>query len=50
LCLTNAPDGFDFIPMGDRSFVIEGAVDTVPRAHFEAAARECPERAIIIED
>jgi ferredoxin len=49
LCLTNAPDAFEFIDLEDRSVVIEGAVDTVPLALFEAAARECPERAIIIE-
>jgi ferredoxin len=50
LCLTHAPDAFEFIAMEDRAVVIEGAVDTVPRVQFEAAARECPERAIIIED
>lgn len=50
LCLTYAPDGFEFIDLEDRSVVIDGAVDTVPREMFEAAARECPERAIVIED
>lgn len=50
LCLTHAPDAFEFIDLEDRSVVIEGAVDTVPREHFEAAARECPERAIVITD
>jgi ferredoxin len=50
LCLTNAPDAFEFIAMEDRSVVIEGAASSVARAQFEAAARECPERAIIIED
>jgi ferredoxin len=49
LCLTHAPDAFEFIDLEDRSVVIEGAVDTVPLAVFEVAARECPERAIIIE-
>lgn len=50
LCLTHAPEGFEFIDIEDRSQVVAGAVDTVPRAFFEAAARECPERAIAIED
>jgi len=49
LCLTHAPDAFEFIDLEDRSVVIEGAVDTVALAVFEAAARECPERAIVIE-
>jgi ferredoxin len=50
LCLTHAPDGFEFIDLEDRSVVRDGAADHVPRAQFEAAARECPERAIVIED
>lgn len=50
LCLTHAPDAFEFIDLEDRSQVIAGAVDTVPLATFQAAARECPERAIIIEE
>ena len=50
LCLTNAPGAFEFIDLEDRSVVVEGAVDRFPRNVFEAAARECPERAIIIED
>ena len=50
LCLTHAPDAFEFIDLEDRSVVIEGAVDAVPREQFEAAARECPERAIVITD
>ena len=50
LCLTHAPDAFEFIDLEDRSVVIEGAVQTVPREQFEAAARECPERAIVITD
>jgi ferredoxin len=49
LCITNAPEAFEFINLEDRSVVIEGAEATVPLAVFEAAARECPERAIIIE-
>jgi ferredoxin len=50
MCLTYAPDGFEFIDLEDRSVVRDGAVGTVPREAFEAAARECPERAIVIED
>jgi ferredoxin len=50
LCLTHAPDAFDFIDLEDRSVVADGAVDRVTREVFEAAARECPERAIVIED
>lgn len=50
LCLTYAPDAFEFIDLEDRSQVIAGAEETVPRETFEAAARECPERAIKIED
>jgi ferredoxin len=50
LCLTYAPDAFEFIDLEDRSQVIAGAEGTVPREVFEAAARECPERAIKIED
>jgi ferredoxin len=49
LCLTHAPDAFEFIDLEDRSVVIEGAVDSVPLALFQAAANECPERAITIE-
>jgi ferredoxin len=50
LCLTHAPDGFEFIDLEDRSVVVEGAELTVPAEQFRAAARECPERAIIIEE
>jgi ferredoxin len=50
LCLTHAPDAFEFIDLEDRSQVIAGAEARVPRATFETAARECPERAIKIED
>ena len=49
LCLTHAPEAFEFIDLEDRSQVIEGAVDTVPLEVFQAAANECPERAIKIE-
>jgi ferredoxin len=30
--------------------VIDGAVGSIPLAVFQAAARECPERAIIISE
>jgi ferredoxin len=49
LCLTHAPEAFEFIDLEDRSQVISGAVETVPLEAFQAAARECPERAIKIE-
>ena len=49
LCLTWAPDAFEFIDLEDRSVVKEGAEKTVPVETFLAAARECPERAIIVE-
>jgi ferredoxin len=50
LCLTYAPEAFQFIDLEDRSVVIDGADDTEPLEVFQAAARECPERAIIIEE
>jgi ferredoxin len=50
LCLTHAPEAFEFIDLEDRSTVIDGAVDTVPLEVFRVAARECPERAIVIEE
>ena len=49
LCLTNAPEAFEFIDLEDRAVAIEAAVGSVPLKVLEAAARECPERAIIIE-
>lgn len=49
LCLTRAPDGFEFLDLEDRAVVIESAVGTVPDERFIEAARECPERAIIVE-
>ena len=49
LCLTHAPEAFEFVDLEDRSQVIERAVDTVPLVVFQAAANECPERAIKIE-
>jgi ferredoxin len=49
LCLTHAPEAFEFIDLEDRAQVIEGAVDSVALDVFRAAANECPERAIKIE-
>ncbi|MGE3329071.1 MAG: ferredoxin [Acidimicrobiia bacterium] len=49
LCLTWAPEAFEFIDLEDRSVVKEGAEKTVPVETFLSAARECPERAIIVE-
>jgi ferredoxin len=49
LCLTHAPDAFEFIDLEDRAVVKEGADKTVSVDVFLAAARECPEQAIIVE-
>jgi len=49
LCLTNAPDGFEFVSVDDRSQVRDGAIGTVPLEEWLTAARECPERAIVVE-
>ena len=49
LCYGAAPEAFDFLDLEDRAVVREGAVGTVADEVFIAAARECPERAIIIE-
>jgi ferredoxin len=49
LCLTYAPDAFEFLDMEDRSRVRPGAEKTTPLEVFLAAARECPEQAIVIE-
>jgi ferredoxin len=48
LCLTYAPDAFEFVDLEDRSVAREGAA----AARVEdvlAAARECPEQAIVVE-
>ena len=50
LCLTHAPEAFEFIDLEDRSIVIDGTVDRVALEVFQTAAKNCPERAIIIED
>ena len=49
LCLTYAPGAFEFLDMEDRSQVVEGAQSTIPAEIFLAAARECPEQAIVVE-
>ena len=49
LCLTHAPDAFEFIDLEDRSVVKEGAETTVSVDVLLAAVRECPERAITVE-
>ena len=49
LCVGKAPEAFEFLDLEDRAQVIDGAVGRVPASVFLAAARECPERAIIVE-
>jgi ferredoxin len=49
LCVGRAPEAFEFLDLEDRAVVKDGAVGTVPDEVFIAAARECPERAIIVE-
>jgi len=49
LCFGAAPEAFEFLDLEDRAEVREGAVGTVDPEVFLAAARECPERAIIVE-
>jgi ferredoxin len=49
LCIGRAPEAFEFLDLEDRAVVRDHAVGTVPDEVFIAAARECPERAIIIE-
>jgi ferredoxin len=50
LCLGRAPEAFEFLDLEDRSVVRDGAIGVVPAEVFRAAARECPERAIVIEE
>jgi ferredoxin len=49
LCVGRAPEAFEFLDLEDRSVVRDGSMGVVPDDVFVAAARECPERAIIIE-
>ena len=50
LCLANAPEAFEFLDLEDRSVVREGAEQRVPLELLLAAARECPERAITVDE
>ena len=50
LCLSHAPEAFEFIDLEDRSVVIEGAADRVALEVFQTAAKNCPERAIVIDE
>lgn len=49
LCVGAAPEAFEFLDLNDRAVVRDGAIGVVADAVFIAAARECPERAIVIE-
>jgi len=49
LCVGNAPEAFEFIDLEDRAVVRAGAESTSEPEVFLSAARECPERAIIVE-
>lgn len=49
LCYGRAPQAFDFLDLEDRAVVRAGAEATVPAEVFLAAARECPERAIVVD-
>ena len=49
LCLTLAPDAFEFITLEDRSTLKEGADVNLVRDDVLAAARECPEQAIVVD-
>jgi len=48
LCLSRAPEAFEFLDLEDRATVRAGAVGAVADEVFLAAARECPERAIVV--
>jgi ferredoxin len=50
LCLSFAPEAFEFVDLEDRSIVRPGAERAAPRESLLAAARECPEQAITVED
>ncbi|HMG43285.1 MAG TPA: ferredoxin [Acidimicrobiales bacterium] len=49
LCLGRAPEAFEFLDLEDRSVVRDGAEALVSEDDFLAAARECPERAIVVD-
>jgi ferredoxin len=44
-----APEAFEFLDLEDRATVRAAAVGSVADEIFISAARECPERAIVIE-
>jgi ferredoxin len=48
LCVGSAPEAFEFIDLDDRAVVRVGAESQVPEEVFLLAARECPERAIVV--
>jgi len=48
LCVGNAPEAFEFIDLEDRAVVRAGAESQVDAEVFLSAARECPERAIVV--
>ena len=50
MCLANAPEAFEFLDLEDRSVVREGAEQRVPLERLLAAERECPERAITVDE
>lgn len=49
LCLSHSSEAFEFIDLEDRAVVRAGAEKSVPVEVLLAAARECPERAIVVE-
>jgi ferredoxin len=50
LCLGIAPEAFEFLDLEDRSIVRDGASTQVSLDLLRTAARECPERAISVEE
>lgn len=50
LCFGRAPEAFEFLDLEDRAVVRAGAVGAVRDEVFRVAARECPERAIVIDE
>jgi len=49
LCLSYAPDAFEFIDLEDRSSVRAGIDVVALQDQILEAARECPERAIVVD-
>ena len=49
LCLSYAPDAFEFIDLEDRATVREGIDTSALKEQILEAARECPERAIVVD-